>query len=612
MLSIKSLYTSWIFLIKESLNPIIPLLARMVFKDIAMSIELHKRVPPIFWSTVKGLNDLQNQIDISTAFYAAINTPRALALEIMLRYGEYEQLIKMEINPLHYCEKDKRRFRDDYHATSYLSKCSWIPTNIDKESVAFESFQKSEVDCSKVNGMFREYWRDPQKVDPVLGAIMHLAQRKISSILGSVPSPESLNFGFGPGSSSSCGGDTTSSYEKLQSTIETTINCLPLLPILGQYPAWLDSQPSSQTAHGLPYACLIPGSKLIFVPKSAKTDRSICIEPHLNGFIQKGIGDYIRGRLQKIGVDLSDQSKNAKLAREGSISGLLSTIDLSAASDSIAYNLVMDLLPIDWFILLDACRSPSTTYKGDTFSLEKFSSMGNGYTFELESLLFYSLVWAAVVHSEQSALDVSVYGDDIICPTICFNIVRQVLSAVGFQFNIKKSFSSGYFRESCGAHWFSGLDCKPFYFKEGIKNAKDLFLFGNSIRRLAHRNRIYGCDGRYEAIWQNCYQLYRTYIGKPMLGSEGFGDGYFICNWDECRPTLVHQRFGTPMYRINTLYVRSKSYDGANPSALFAHALYTAGPKDRASYGAIDCRRRVSTKIIQLYHHRWYDLGPWY
>jgi hypothetical protein len=50
-------------------------------------------------------------------------------------------------------------------------------------------------------------------------------------------------------------------------------------------------------------------SKVRVVPKNAKTDRTICIEPDLNIFVQLGIGAVIRERLKAYGLDLNTQVK---------------------------------------------------------------------------------------------------------------------------------------------------------------------------------------------------------------------------------------------------------------------------------------------------------------
>jgi hypothetical protein len=133
---------------------------------------------------------------------------------------------------------------------------------------------------------------------------------------------------------------------------------------------------------------MIDDGKLEFVPKNAKTFRSTVTEPVLNGLTQLAIGDFLFDRLKRSGLDLRDQTRNQRLALEGSLTGALATLDLSSASDTISRELVYHLLPLEWAHFLGLSRTGHIKYRGQRYTLEKFSSMGNGYTFPLESLIF--------------------------------------------------------------------------------------------------------------------------------------------------------------------------------------------------------------------------------
>jgi len=118
-------------------------------------------------------------------------------------------------------------------------------------------------------------------------------------------------------------------------------------------------------------------------------------------------------------------------------------------------------------------RSPKTFFKGQWHVLEKFSSMGNGYTFELETVIF-SAITAAVhemVTGEAAKLhqNVFVYGDDIICKTDVSLDVIAALRWFGFSLNERKSFVSGPFRESCGGDYFNGVPVRAHFFEGGTK-----------------------------------------------------------------------------------------------------------------------------------------------
>ncbi len=196
------------------------------------------------------------------------------------------------------------------------------------------------------------------------------------------------------------------------------------------------------------------------VPKSWKTNRTIACEPEGNLSLQLALDSYIKTRLRKkMGIDLSDQGRNQRLAKEGSMDDNLSTIDLSMASDTMAYNTVSWLLPSDWFEFADRVRTPLGVGFGEVWKYAKFSSMGNGATFTLETLIFASLCKAIGSHR------FSVYGDDIIIETEFSERLISLLRFFGFHVNKAKSYTSGPFRESCGADWFRGVNVTPFYLR---------------------------------------------------------------------------------------------------------------------------------------------------
>lgn len=228
----------------------------------------------------------------------------------------------------------------------------------------------------------------------------------------------------------------------------------------------------------------VEGNQLFTVPKKSDIDRCACKEPDINMFLQKGVGRYIRRRLLKFGINLNDQSINRRLAHRASVEGHLATIDLSSASDSITINCVRALLPEEWFLYLNDIRSHSTEVMGRNHRLEMFSSMGNGFTFELESLIFYVLM-RTVSYFEGVSGIISVYGDDLIIPTGMFESAHFVLSVFGFTLNQDKSFHEGPFRESCGGHYYLGEDVTPFYLKRVPTHLTDAIRIANQLRRWA-------------------------------------------------------------------------------------------------------------------------------
>lgn len=229
-------------------------------------------------------------------------------------------------------------------------------------------------------------------------------------------------------------------------------------------------------------------NRVELVPKNWKTDRTIACEPEGNLPLQLAFDTYAKRRLRRYGINLSDQSRNQRLAKHASIYDDLVTVDFSKASDTIAYNTVSWLLPEDWFGFLDDVRTPSYRGAFGEGHFSKFSSMGNGSTFTLETLIFASACHA--VGSEEF----SVYGDDVIIEREYYEEFVELTSFLGFTVNMEKSYASGPFRESCGKDYFNGIDVTPAYIS-GIDDRKaNLCHLVNSMLGIAT------ADGRLVAL----------------------------------------------------------------------------------------------------------------
>lgn len=226
---------------------------------------------------------------------------------------------------------------------------------------------------------------------------------------------------------------------------------------------------------------IVPGSKLQFVEKNYKTKRAILLEPDGNMLLQKGVGTLIRKCLRRVGINLNSQRLNQALARIGSITGTLCTLDLSAASDSVTLMLLRFLLPWKWYSLIYEIRSHLYNDNGTWCKMHKVSSMGNGFTFELESLVFYALSQAVIDIDRPVDTRVAIFGDDIIVASeVCARLIKTLHQA-GFSINSEKSFWSGPFRESCGKHYHSGADVTPVYIKGDLDLAQTYRLY-NQVR----------------------------------------------------------------------------------------------------------------------------------
>jgi hypothetical protein len=221
---------------------------------------------------------------------------------------------------------------------------------------------------------------------------------------------------------------------------------------------------------------LLPGSALSSVLKNDHTNRTICTEPSLNMLFQQAVGFQINKVLKRVFRydEALQPDRNRELARRGSIYDTLATIDLKSASDMLSRELLSNILP-DWFYqLLCYVRSPTTSYNGEVFPLYMMSSMGNGFTFPLQTLLFAAVVYTTArmenvkITKDFSFLcdtSIAVFGDDIICPVSIYDAVISNLELIGSIPNRSKSFSQGFFRESCGHDYYDGVNVRGVYIK---------------------------------------------------------------------------------------------------------------------------------------------------
>lgn len=457
---------------------------------------------------------------------------------------------------------------------------------VNKERVAYQKFIRSEELCKETNETFRAIREGRFCLRPRVNAVLHGAARKISRILGPVPSLSQLPMVYGPGANTSVKASVACPRVKLgANAVCSTPAMQSVTALLAEFPLYArllamrrfnriqqDLSRDEQIGYLLKVEAGIyevdvtcqPG-KLQFVPKNAKTYRSIVVEPILNTLAQKGLGSWMRRRLRMCGVNLDDQSFNQRLAAHGSITNYHATIDLSSASDTVSMEIVEELLPYDWVSMLRQFRTSKVRYRKKTFELEKFSSMGNAFTFELETVIFYSLAFAVCEHLQLPTGWVNSYGDDIVVPREAYPLLYETLTACGFLVNREKSFVDGPFRESCGKDFFLGIDIRPYYQKELVSNAT-LFTLHNYFKR------------RFD---DNAAERVRKWIhpAVAIFGPDGFGDGHLIGAWTPRRkPKFAERGWEGSVFDTYTLKAKrlvKKPYPGDRILPLYT--TYVAG-----------------------------------
>ena len=491
--------------------------------------------------------DLRSSLTLVHDLCETINTPRSLAVSLLLQYGEWEQYLDLPMDFSTY--QDPLHAAEDYQVTVVLRKHPDLPLGIDRAQVALDSFKESETECTRTRERLRS---DKQAWQLVF-------QQHLRSLLGPLSS-HALQFmqrkmGHGPGATTGVRGVGSSMSNKYDNEIHTTVSLIPFTKaVMGDL--WWEH-------HNRPFN-IVDGSRFTTVPKSAKTNRGICVEPTFNMYIPRRIGQYLRKRLRRFGINLNSQYRNQQMAKDAYLKGY-ATIDLSAASDSVSSELILQHFPEDWFHLLDVARSPSCVLPdGSTVELEKWSSMGNGYTFELETLIFYAVCLTFVPFEYQ--YEITVYGDDIIVPTQFSGSVIDALSHLGFKVNTQKSFLAGNFFESCGCDYFKGRNIRPF----SLKGASSPFSLANALRLWAQRiGGSHFCPSKYQGVWERARMRIPRHLRK-LTGPAQLGDAVLLVSLSESncvRPNnwiegyVVKQLVAKPVRkRYDTLGVLLSAY----------------------------------------------------
>jgi len=399
--------------------------------------------------------------------------------------------------------------RAKYQLSAILKKFRFDTEKHVRKAKALEKFFQAEEVCASYNHSgYKDLCWGATEED---ACVFTYAKSFLEKLLGNLsPTKQIVTFWsrHGPGSNlDTCEGESSSYFKYENWPYSCTKAALPYARFLietdKRWLGYLDD--SYRERHNLPkHAVLdqkvfwenvlkvVEGNRITFVPKDARTERSIAIEPAINLMLQLGVDGYIRSRLKRYDIDLDDQEKNQVMALQGSLDPSLRgyvTLDLAMASDTISLKLCEKLLPWQWYRYLCAIRSPKGTIGDETIEYSKISSMGNGFTFVLESAIFAALSFGAIKAQSGSCdfkRDLSVYGDDVIVRQDVSDLVVRTLNNAGFTINTEKSFFKGPVRESCGSDWILGKPVRPVLLKDTPTDVMELFVDINRLQRNLH------------------------------------------------------------------------------------------------------------------------------
>ena len=276
--------------------------------------------------------------------------------------------------------------------------------------------------------------------------------------------------------------------------------------------------------HG--YFEIVNGSRFASVPKDNDNRRGINVEPLGNLVCQRIDGLAIRRRLAAIGnsighgnFDPSSSSFDIKHGdgqkRQGDILRTrgcgITTVDLASASDSISLKLCALVLPSFLLKRLMRHRCDVVCHSdGNGQWLNMMSSMGNGFTFELLTLIVLAI---GRYHDPKA----SAYGDDLIVSSGTYPSVRLSLEQAGFIVNHKKTFHHGFLRESCGVFTWFGNEFEAYDFK-WMESMVDLTIVCNKLYRLLCSPFLMKWRNKIRRLWTRLVRLVDIQYRAPIWG----------------------------------------------------------------------------------------------
>lgn len=517
-------------------------------------------------------------------------SPRALVILDLLRRGQWAELLKLRIDPSDYT--DPMAYKADALVTELLRKCQIdaFKSRDEMESDAVQTFLDCEAQCFATNSRLDRFIDNQGPFDPKDEAVIQFIaewRKEIKRVLGALPDAD-LVPRFSGGATVSDVGRLTTLPDKMTGVPTIYPSAEPLLSGF-----WSSLWGRNRLRYDGGRLERVRSNVFFTVPKSAEKRRGCAKEASLAVSLQLAAAQIIRPRLKaKLGIDLATgKEKHMELARHAVALGL-ATKDLSNASNTVAKKLVKLVLPADWFALLDSLRAPFVciTHGGvvKTLRLEMFSSMGNGFTFELETLLFATLVRTVCTINGACPELVHVFGDDIICPAEVSDEIDAVLRWSGFLLNSEKSYSVGPFRESCGGDYFNGVDVRAHYLEKLPTEPADWIALRNGLRRR-------GFCGKSLALCEsNLPSALRTLRGPEELGDLVLTD-------DESR-WKVKLIDGVPHVRTWSPVATLLPYHHWRPEVVLASALLGSDSSGVAP--------RQQPGDIRSFKERWTPVPP--
>jgi hypothetical protein len=245
-------------------------------------------------------------------------------------------------------------------------------------------------------------------------------------------------------------------------------------------------------------------------------------------------------------MSIFDRDVNREMARRASVRNNLATFDLSAASDSVASDIIKSVYGPNVRRALLCARADH--FSSDPRKFVTYATMGDASTFPVETQVFgacckLAIDLAVAYYRERNSKlpfdpeDWFVFGDDIIIPNdrVVVRFFHDILDRLGFIINDDKSFVYGPYRESCGIEAFLGESIEPFYARLKLTKAER---FGSLV-------------GAANECYARGYKCLRQYI---LMELAKICKGYKFIPWTE--RTDDSSSVITPYIDVNRLVLK--------------------------------------------------------
>lgn len=420
---------------------------------------------------------------------------------------------------LRYTPLDSYEFKKMYQITNLLAKYTFS-----YEAKGASAYDQAAVDkFLNVQRRLYDHKYDAASLDVITNDVVMFAKGFIQEVLGEYDLEEHLSLCYFPKKSSRGSNlrNSTLCHKWEAGLTGSSYHCQWFTRV---YKPWH----SHCQKRKLMTPVEIEELQATLVAKRWNSRRLICPNTGIGGLYTNGLGRVIEDRLRRRGYDIKNLTEvHKKLACQASRTNALVTCDQSTASDNITVGLAERLLPIRWFRACVNGRIPRMRVGDNEIHMVTLSTMGIGYTFPLQTLIFLALAHGCLLHFEASGRvvkdrTISCFGDDLIFPKEIYELVGHVFERLGLVINHNKTFASGPFRESCGGDYHNGCDVRPAFLPAGGKLTRNEYLsfLYKCFNLLKLRWHMYEIRLTLETILEEI----RSIRNKPHIVPPSFGD----------------------------------------------------------------------------------------